>query len=267
MSLCSELENMDIIINYYNFIKDIFDDYIKYISNYKIINSEYIKKLTQLQEKYGSKLTGKEKDNTKYKNIKTNHIYSITSSIPKIIDKQLENLKLYMAGLDSQLDNYNIIIKEKDILTSKFQLMFEEATKDLLKKYKDIDKLRDLFISNMEATEDCISNYLKRDNSICNIIPTYDNSIYTKNAYKYLCLKPNYVMQLPTDSENKKNLLKLRENIVNEIRMYQIKLDFIENDKIRKYRKIKKQLFSFNGIFSSKKYFYEKNKYICKYRY
>ena len=43
MSLCSELENMTISVNYFNFIKDTFEDYIKYISNYKIITSEYIK--------------------------------------------------------------------------------------------------------------------------------------------------------------------------------------------------------------------------------
>ena len=96
MSLCSELENMNTTINYFNFIKEIFDDNIKYISNYKDISNEYIKKMAQLQEKYGSRLIGKEIDNTKYKNIKTNHIYYITSAIPKIIGKQLENLKLFM---------------------------------------------------------------------------------------------------------------------------------------------------------------------------
>ena len=47
---------------------------------------------------------------------------------------------------------------------------------------------------------------------------------------------------------------------------YQIKTKFNEHDKIRRYRKIKKKLFSFNGILSTKKYFYDKKKYICKYR-
>ena len=35
MSLCSELENINISINYYNFIKEVFDDYIQFITNYK----------------------------------------------------------------------------------------------------------------------------------------------------------------------------------------------------------------------------------------
>ena len=229
MSLCSELENMDITINYFNFIKDIFEDYIKYISNYKNITSEYIKKIAQLQEKYGSRLTGKEKDNTKYKNIKTNHIYSITSSIPKIIDKQLENLKFFMIGLDSQIDNYNTIIKEKDILSSKFQLMFEEATKDLLKKYKDIDKLRDLFISSMANTEDIISKYLKRDNStsLNDMRNAISNSKKLEKEYKKLikstgCYEDTFDSLYISSVENIKKLTSETSN-----QMKDIIIDFI----------------------------------------
>ena len=117
MSLCSELENMTISINYFNFIKDTFEDYIKYISNYKIITNDYIKKICQFQEKYGPRLTGKdkEKENPKYKNINTKHIYSITSPVIKIIDKQVENLKLVMEGIESQINNFYELIKEKEL--------------------------------------------------------------------------------------------------------------------------------------------------------
>ena len=167
MSLCSELENMNISINYYNFIKEIFEDYIKYITNYKIATSEYIKKICQFHEKYGPRLTGKEKDITSFKNVNTNHIFSITSSIPKIVDKQIESLKLFIKGLDSQIENYNSIIKEKEILSNKLQLMFNEATKDLLKKYREIDRLCDNFMSSMSNTEEIINKYMnKKDSSI-----------------------------------------------------------------------------------------------------
>ena len=162
MSLCSELENMNISINYYSFIKEVFEDYIKYITNYKNITNEYLKKLIQNHEKYGPRLMGKEKDLSKYKGIKTTHIYSITSPIPKIINKQIENLKFFVTGIDSQIESYNLIIKEKDILSTKFQQMFDEAKKDLLKKYRDIDKLRDNFISTMSNTEDTINKYITR---------------------------------------------------------------------------------------------------------
>jgi len=213
MSLCSELENMNTTINYFNFIKEIFDDNIKYISNYKDISNEYIKKMAQLQEKYGSRLIGKEIDNTKYKNIKTNHIYYITSAIPKIIGKQLENLKLFMLGLDSQIENYNLIIKEKEILSSKFQLMFEEATKDLLKKYKEIDKLRDNFMESMSNTEDIIINYLKRNNSISlnDMKNSISNSKKLEKEYKKLikstgCYEDTFDSLYTSSIENIKKL-------------------------------------------------------------
>ena len=170
MSLCSELENMTISVNYFNFIKDTFEDYIKYISNYKIITSDYIKKICQFQEKYGPRLTGKDKDkekeNLKYKNINTKHIYSLVSPVTKIIDKQVENLKLVMDGIESQVNNFYALIKEKEILLNKFTSMFDEATKDLLKKYRDIDKLKDSFMENMANTEDTVSKFLKKNSTV-----------------------------------------------------------------------------------------------------
>lgn len=160
--LCSELENINISINYYNFVKEIFDDYIKYITNYRILTTDYMKKLLQFQEKYSPKLLGKDIENLKYQKINTSHIFSISSTIPKLINKQIDNLNVLMLGIESQINNYEIITKEKDILFSKFQMMFEEARKDLLKKYRDIDKLKDEFMSSMANTEDIVNKYLNR---------------------------------------------------------------------------------------------------------
>ena len=70
-----------------------------------------------------------------------------------------------MSGIDSQIESYNSIIKEKDILASKFQLMFDESKKDLLKKYRDIDKLRDNFIATMSNTEEIVNRYITRKDS------------------------------------------------------------------------------------------------------
>ena len=163
--LCSEIQNITISTNYFNFIKEIFDDYIKYISNYRIITSEYIKKLTLFQEKSSLKLLGKEIYNNQYENISKSHIYKITSIVPKIIDKQIENLNLLMTGIESQVNNYDSIMKEKDILLQKFEMMFEEARKDLLKKYREIDNLKDQFMNNMSSTEDLVNNYLNKKDS------------------------------------------------------------------------------------------------------
>ena len=169
----------------------------------------------------------------------------------------LDNVKLYSLNSINKKD-----YKSSD-LSSQLVNIYEENIQNNKKIINYFDQNKDNYQKQLFPFVDYI---LKRDNLIQTIIPSYDNSIYTKNEYKYLCLKPDYVPELRKDSEKEKSLLKLRKDIINEIRMYQIYLDFIENDKIRKYRKIKKNLFSFNGILSIKKYFYDKKKYICKYR-
>ena len=40
--------------------------------------------------------------------------------------------------------------------------MFEESRKDLLKKYTEIDKLRNIFQINMLNTEDILDKYFKK---------------------------------------------------------------------------------------------------------
>ena len=50
-------DNLIITDNYYNFIKQISEDYLKYIINYKIATSEYLKKITTNHEKYNPKLS------------------------------------------------------------------------------------------------------------------------------------------------------------------------------------------------------------------
>ena len=171
MSLCSELENIDISMNYFSLIKDMFSDYTQYIINYKAITNEYIKKLSLLQEQIGNKLFKNEKDISKRK---INHIYSLTLPIRKIIDSQIENWSIFLDGIELQIENNNKVIKEREIISNKLQLMLEDARKDLLKKYQEIDKLKDIFILNMENTEDIINKYLTQ----------IDNNIITKDQMK-----------------------------------------------------------------------------------
>ena len=162
MSLCSELENINISIDYFIFIKGVFFDYLQYIINYKTVTIEYIKKLEIFQDKYTNKLTGNDKDNIKYKNINTKHIFSLTSTLIKIVEKQIENLKIFINGFNAQIENNNNTIKENEILANKFQSMFEESRKDLLKKYKEVDRLSEMYTLNMAYTEDMLKKYFDK---------------------------------------------------------------------------------------------------------
>ena len=167
MSLCSELENINISIDYFIFIKEVFNDYLQYISNYKAITNEYIQKLEIFHERFSDRLLGQDNNNNiKNKNMNTSHIYSFINPLIKIIGKQIEYLRIFMEGVDSQIESNNKWIKENELLSDKFQLMFEEARKDLLKKYREIDKLRDLYKINMSNTEDIlIKNLNKKDSN------------------------------------------------------------------------------------------------------
>ena len=215
MSLCSELENINISVDYFNFIKDIFSDYMQYIINYKIIVSEYLKKLTIFQEKYAKKLLGQEKDNIRNKNVQTDHIFSLTSPIPKIIDKQIENLKMSINEFDSQIEKNNKFIKEKEILSSKFQLMFEESRKDLLKKYKEIDKLRDIYNINMANTEDTINKYLNKK----------DNNTVTKDQMKNMIAST-------------KKIEKEYRNLINSTKLYEETFDSLYLSSLENFKKL-----------------------------
>lgn len=215
MSLCSELENINLTINFFYFIRDIFTDYMQYISNYKIITSGYLKKLIMLQEKMSYKLSGKERDSFKLKNININHIYSLTSPITKIIDKQIENWKISLDGIESQIENNNKIIKEKEILANKFQLMFEESRKDLLKNYREIDKLRDIYKLNMNNTEDVIKKFLSKK----------ENNSVTKD-------------QMKTMISNTKKIEKEYKNLINSTKFYEETFDSLYSSSLENFKKL-----------------------------
>ena len=216
MSLCSELENINTSINYFCFIKEVFDDYMQCINNYKVITNDYLKKLMMLQDKFKFKLTGKERDNTKYKNVNTNHIFSLTSPFSKIIDKQIENLQMFIDGINGQIENDNKVIKEKEILSNKFQLMFEEARKDLLKKYREIDKLRDIYKMNMANTEDMINKYYnKKDN----------NNTITKDQMKNMI-------------SSTKKIEKDYKNLINSTKLYEETFDSLYLSSLENFKKL-----------------------------
>ena len=53
---CSEYNNMKITKDYFKFITQIYEDFIKYISKYKTITNDYIKNLIQFHDKFSLKL-------------------------------------------------------------------------------------------------------------------------------------------------------------------------------------------------------------------
>ena len=208
----------------------------------------------------------------------------------KFIKEFMENC--IFIGLNSNLNqdpssssNDNFIFFEKTFLDDIPSFTLNEMhSKDFISS-SIIEKLENLYSVNIAKNENIrkyffdykekyqrqlfpfINYILNRNKLIGNIIPFYNISIYVSLNYNnFLCLKANYLPEISENDIIMKDIDKFNQDLVDEIRRYQIKSKYNEHDKIRKYRKLKKKIFSFNSILSTKKYFYEKNKYICKYR-
>ena len=157
-----EEENINISENYFNFIKQLSEDYLKYITNYKVATGEYLKKLASIQEKYGSRLL---EANDHLKKINSNHIISLTSIIPKVVEQQITNIEFFVEGIDNKLINFDKYIKEKSIKYFEFQTPFKEIKNELIKKYKEIDKLKTNYMTNIEFAEESIHKFYVKKNS------------------------------------------------------------------------------------------------------
>ena len=157
--VCSEVENMTISVNYYDFIKQMYENLTKYIKAYKSETNDYYKKINKLHEKYFPKLSGSKDEFKKSANIKTNHIISLSSKVPKIINQQILNLKYFISGIDTTIKSFDKTLKEKNSMSSKYQAEYDDCRNSLLKKYKDIDKSKNLYFTNASQTEELIYKF------------------------------------------------------------------------------------------------------------
>ena len=155
---CSAVENMSISTNYYEFIKQIYENLVKYIKHYLTETIEYYKKLSKYQEKYSPKLKGIELLK-KIKNIDTSHILSICNKINSVIDLQITSLQVFTREADEIIKSFDKTLKEKNMMSSKYLNDYEECKNTLIKKYKDVDKAKKLFLDNIITTEDLLFNF------------------------------------------------------------------------------------------------------------
>ena len=177
-------ENIIITDNYYIFLKQISEEYLKYITNYKIATGEYLKKISINQQKYSPKLL---ENNTQLKDINSNHIISLTSIVPKVVEQQMINIEYFVEGFDEKLEKFEKFIKEKIIEYTDYQNSFKEIKNELTKKYKEIEKIKGNFMTNINIAEENIHKFYikqndnkKKTNSKLNIsqIDTNNHELY-----------------------------------------------------------------------------------------
>lgn len=157
----SLVDSLDLSKDYYFLIKDTFNEYSKYIRQYKIISMNFIKKLSQFQEKFSQPLLDLDRMKNKYKNIKIKDIYELISLFPKIVQKLIDSFNNSATGMDNVIQNLDKILLEKINIEKKEEgeLEFETAKNNLGKLYRNIDKNKNIFRNKMSFTEDMVYKY------------------------------------------------------------------------------------------------------------
>ena len=188
--VCSEVENMSISTNYYEFIKQMYSNVTKYIKKYKEDTGEYFKKLVKIQEKYKQKLNGVE-ELKKINNINTSHIISLSNNLFDVINVQVNNLKIFLVEVEDIIKSFEKTLKEKNTMSTGYLNEYEDCKNNLQKKYKEIEKAKISFFDNASYTENLIYNFnqpktkTQKELDTQNITKTMiDNSIKATKKYE-----------------------------------------------------------------------------------
>ena len=81
---CSELDNINIAFEYFTLVKNVGEELIKYLTNYRQITQEYTKKLQIFEANFGKLLT-KPPENPKIA-----QLIELTSKVTEIIFQNIE---------------------------------------------------------------------------------------------------------------------------------------------------------------------------------
>ena len=193
--------------------------------------------------------------------------------------------KLYAnIGLDTNFDvkNYldnipHIDFRTKDVKNTTVNTKLEECIKSFHKE----TKLKIFFdcISTVSKDEEELNKiklypfleYIqKRTVALNNFVPYYDNlqnvDYDSNDILKKLILVSDYFPIWSYEETLHKNIKEISEKLNRKLLLSIKKGDIEEKTKIHNYIKIKKQLFSFLGIWSNEEFFYNKEKYEFKYK-
>ena len=250
---CSELENINISLDYFNSIKNFSEEVTKYIKGYKQIEGEFIKKLQMFQINSKKKLTVSEDSKTEQ------IVTSITCKICELIEAKIELFKISNDTIDLKIKEFDNFIKE----TSESIKVAQKESTEIIKAYfnsnLEMDKVKKNYIDSLSKTEDLINKYYSNQYKIIG----HENGLGQKlNDSEYNYLK-----------ERQKNEVNEMENAIKESKqkesLYadaissstQLYTDFMKinnsfNDKIKKdacelSNKIKSLIVSFMLLYKN----------------
>ena len=156
---CSEVVNFNICLGYYRLITQMYKEELEYIRSYKIQLSDYFKKVLNLQVSIGSKLGKPPEEFANASWIDFTPVLKLTQLIPKIIQKQLENIKTFMDEIDKYLKTIDNFLSEKAKMIKRFQQQYDDTNNDLVKRYIEVEKIKISFLNSIDKSEDIIARY------------------------------------------------------------------------------------------------------------
>ena len=261
----NKIKEIDILISKYDDSKkdeslEKLHKYYKYVRIILIENLGYIlKSLNLIYRENSGKIF------SKVKNIFSNSEVIVKSG-PYLFSKNIYD-SIETKDTDNNNDN------KDNFLDNILKLNIKKDSKELNSEF---EKNINLFI-NSDKIKNVLSSYNKkklypfgkyiekREKLIKNIIPIYDNRINSYEPQKNLCLVPHYWQECSYSKILTVKIGKVNKQLIKEIFVYKKKINLEHNEKINEYKKIKKKLFSFRGIWSKEEFFYEP-KYHLKYK-
>ena len=161
-----EEKNFKLTNNYYLVIKQISEDFIKYITNFKIISQDYLKKIVQNNEKFNSEYLGNKLEELGFKNLDLKHIMSITTLIPSVIEQQIINLEFFIKGIDEKMEIFEKDFNQKSSEYLEHYNNYKEVKNELSRNYREIERLKVNYISNVSTVEEMVHKFYMKKNSM-----------------------------------------------------------------------------------------------------
>jgi hypothetical protein len=190
------------------------EEEIKYIQGYKSLINDYFKKTLTLQVNSGTKLAKLPDDFANATWLDPAPILKITQLIPKIIQKQIENIKIFIEEIEKSLTNLENHIKNKSLEMKKYQQKYDEVSNDLINKYEEIDKAEKSFENSIKKTEELIIEIYKNKRKIQNVksgkLKMNDNELKVLNdkTKEYESQKESLINATKKFEKEYKNIIK-----------------------------------------------------------
>ena len=157
---CSEFENVTIAFDYFNMLKPIGEELIKYLRAYRQLAEEFNKKLEIFENSFGDKLSNP------HDNPKIAQIIELTRKVTGIIFQNVELFQFSIEEMDKKVMNFEEELKVKSELINNLKKNSLELGKDLTSSYNEVKRTKNTYMNSLSKTEETIDKYYIGKNRI-----------------------------------------------------------------------------------------------------